>query len=93
MGAFLVRYSVAVPLLVATWIFTGLYWLIPARGEIQLRSQSGSDDGDRGWRAAMLCDARTSNFVSRALAQLAEQLTLNQRVRGSESWRRTIVFA
>ena len=41
----------------------------------------------------MLCDARTSNFVSAPLAQLAEQLTLNQRVRGSSPWRRTIVMS
>ena len=41
-GAFLVRYSVAVPLLVATFIFTlALYWLIPARGEIRTAEPVG----------------------------------------------------
>ena len=41
-GAFLVRYSVAVPLLVATLIFTlALYWLIPARGEIRTAEPVG----------------------------------------------------
>ncbi len=49
----------------------------------------GNTCGDHPSGAAMLCDARAQASSHAPLAQLAEQLTLNQRVGGSSPSRRT----